>query len=332
MEAAKQYSRGRRRNPSIDRLSDLPDSILCHILSFLPTTKNTVATSILSRRWRYLWSYVPNLIFDSDDDNIDRVLLLHKLQTIDTFRLSKNVTWLDHKLEKWISIAVNRNVQTIDVCISGIASVLPRCLFTCKTLVFLRLDSFREVANVEDIGGGFVFLPLLKKLHMNFIHPESGGYLNWPLPPDCVDGYLPRLLSGCPVLEELVVRLNVYFYPCKISSPTIKRLTIELIFEFDDPYFEDNYYYRLEIDTPALVYLQLIDCATQYLKFGALNSLLEADICINGYAVEAQDDLLYARYVVEFIDKLRNVKCLKIDLLNHGKVCVAVLHLMCMFL
>ncbi|KAL8031803.1 hypothetical protein ABFS82_13G051700 [Erythranthe guttata] len=286
MEAAKQYSRRRRRNPSIDRLSDLPDSILCHILSFLPTTKNTVATSILARRWR--------------------VLSLHKLQTIDTFRLSENVTWLDHKLEKWISIAVNRNVQTIDVCIS----------------VFLRLDSFREVANVEDIGGGFVFLPLLKKLHMNFIHPESGGYLNWPLPPDCVDGYLPRLLSGCPVLEELVVRLNVYFNPCKISSPTIKRLTVELIFEFDDPYFEDNYYYRLEIDThtPALVYLQLIDCATQYLKFGALNSLLEADICINGYAVEAQDDLLYARYVVEFIDKLRNVKCLKIDLLNHGKI------------
>ncbi|KAL7087294.1 hypothetical protein ACP275_13G059500 [Erythranthe tilingii] len=317
MEVAKQYSRRRRRNPSI---SDLPDSILCHILSFLPTTKNTVATSILARRWRYLWSYVPNLIFDSDDDNIDRVLLLHKLQTIDTFRLSENVTWLDHKLEKWISFAVNRNVRTIDVCISGIASVLPRCLFTCKTLVFLRLDSFDEVANVEEIGSGFVFLPLLKKLHLNFIHPESGGYVKRHLPPDCVDGYLPRLLSGCPVLEELVVRLNVYFYPCKISSPTIKRLTIELRCEYEKPYFEDNYYDRLEINTPALVYLQLIDCATQYLKFGALNSLFEADICINGYAVEAQDDFIYARYVVEFIDKLRNVKCLKIDLLNHAKI------------
>ncbi|KAL7087269.1 hypothetical protein ACP275_13G057300 [Erythranthe tilingii] len=283
MEVVKQHSRRRRQNPSIDRLSNLPNSILCHILSFLPTTKNTVATSILARRWRYLWSYVPNLIFDSDDE-VDRVLLLHKLQTIDTFRLSENVTWLDHELEKWISFAVIRNVQTIDLCISGIVAALPRCLFTCKTLVFFRLDSFGEVANVEDIGG-FVFLPLLKKLHLNFIHPESGGYLKRHLPPDCVDG-----------------------------------LTIELRCECDEPYFEDNYYDRLEINTPALVYLQLLDCATQYLKFGALNSLFEADICINGYAVETQEVFIYARSVVEFIDKLHNVKCLKIDLLNHAKI------------
>ncbi|KAJ1397459.1 Leucine-rich repeat domain superfamily [Sesbania bispinosa] len=49
-----------------DRISGLPDPILCHILSFLPT-KLTVATSILSKRWKLLWRSVPS--FDFQDDS-----------------------------------------------------------------------------------------------------------------------------------------------------------------------------------------------------------------------------------------------------------------------
>ncbi|OMO72904.1 hypothetical protein CCACVL1_17534 [Corchorus capsularis] len=44
-------------------LTNLPDSILQLILSFLPT-KQAVRTSILSKRWRYLWMSVHNLVFD----------------------------------------------------------------------------------------------------------------------------------------------------------------------------------------------------------------------------------------------------------------------------
>ncbi|CAN1333475.1 FBD-associated F-box protein At1g66310 [Linum perenne] len=81
-------ARKRRRNgysaSTMDRLSDLPDSILYHILSFLDT-KMAVQTSVLNRRWRCVWKYVPVLNLDSqsfrNDSSfeifVDKVLSLH---------------------------------------------------------------------------------------------------------------------------------------------------------------------------------------------------------------------------------------------------------------
>ncbi|GKU97868.1 hypothetical protein SLEP1_g10947 [Rubroshorea leprosula] len=43
------------KNTQLDRLSDLPDDLIQHILSFLDT-KYAVQTCVLSKRWVNLWS------------------------------------------------------------------------------------------------------------------------------------------------------------------------------------------------------------------------------------------------------------------------------------
>lgn len=48
---------------SEDRISNLPEPILEHILSFM-SLKQAAQTSILSKRWRQLWHLCPLVIFD----------------------------------------------------------------------------------------------------------------------------------------------------------------------------------------------------------------------------------------------------------------------------
>ena len=68
--------RERQRNYTdkndIDIISNLPDCLLCHILSFLPI-RDAIVTSILSTRQRSLWTLVPH---DSSDDVGERSMTL----------------------------------------------------------------------------------------------------------------------------------------------------------------------------------------------------------------------------------------------------------------
>ncbi|CAN0888923.1 Putative F-box/FBD/LRR-repeat protein At5g22610 [Linum grandiflorum] len=83
---------------SVDILSDFPNDILTHILSFAEI-KDVVRTSVLSQRWKFIWKYVrvinidyasfPNyasfvrcvekFILQSDQPKIDRINLVDNL-------------------------------------------------------------------------------------------------------------------------------------------------------------------------------------------------------------------------------------------------------------
>ncbi|GJN11431.1 hypothetical protein PR202_ga29625 [Eleusine coracana subsp. coracana] len=51
----------------MDRISSLPDELLRRILVSLHSTRAAARTSLLSRRWRHLWTDLPEIVLGSDD-------------------------------------------------------------------------------------------------------------------------------------------------------------------------------------------------------------------------------------------------------------------------
>lgn len=135
---------------SIDRISALPDSLICHILSVLPT-KKAVATSILSSRWRPLWTLVPKIDLR---DNLRirktpvtftqiayRFLALHTAPSLQNFRLTLFTPCDPFHLDTWIRTVIGRKVEQLhlEFYFSGNVLELPITVFTCKTIANLEL-------------------------------------------------------------------------------------------------------------------------------------------------------------------------------------------------
>ncbi|KAG7538163.1 F-box-like domain superfamily [Arabidopsis suecica] len=217
----------------MDSISQLPDALLLGILSLLPA-KDVVATMVLSKRWQFLWMFVPKLIYDDSYQNIEferfsrfvyRSLLLHEAPVIETlhFKLGPKSGVVD--IGVWTRTAVKRCVRDLivemDCCSSSTAPVmLPRSLYSgCSILVKLKL---KKVVLV-DVTSPFSF-PSLKKLTL-----KSVKY------PD--DEFVQRLLSNCPVLESLYVKQciddNVTIFTVKV--PSLKSLVLDnLVFRSTD--------------------------------------------------------------------------------------------------
>lgn len=205
-----------------DQISNLPDAILCHILSFLPT-KDSVRTRAVSTRWKHLFSLVPVLNFhnpSSSDHNrtidflnfVGWVFNSYNVNHMDTFCY---ISSGDHpktaRLASWISESVRRKVQKIEIDARlHMPHTIPCDVFTSTTLVDLSVKGFFHLQVPED-----THLPHLRTLSLVSVSFIDGASA-------C------RLFRSCPLLDKLFLSYcrtgDILSFDISISS--LKTLTI----------------------------------------------------------------------------------------------------------
>ncbi|XP_023633299.1 putative FBD-associated F-box protein At5g53635 isoform X2 [Capsella rubella] len=260
-------SKGLSNRLKKDRISQLPDPLICHILSHLPT-KEAVSTSVLSTRWRSLWLWLPSLELDSREK-----LQFQDLSALmsfgDRFFDSTRVSYI-HKLDltidgdasyltSWINAAVKRRIQHLSVRnYKGSTDLyeIPISLYSCDTLVSLTLS------HVALVSAEFVSLPCLKTMCL-----KCNVFSN--------EATFETLVSRCPVLENLVINVTgnetkVY----RVHSPSLKMLT----FARASKCFQVDYDREVIIDAPLLCSLNIIDFVSKVIIVNNMESLAEFDV------------------------------------------------------
>ncbi|XP_022769553.1 putative F-box/FBD/LRR-repeat protein At4g13965 [Durio zibethinus] len=239
--ATMKKSRASKEN-EMDRLSDLPDSLIHHILSSL-NTKNAVQTCVLSKRWSHLWTCLPSLNFDSQSFKYltsFKKFVLHVLSRREPSNLhslkfhscSSDKTFIG----RVICYAVSHSVQeiymdrTIHPAYRLLSSTSLRTLHLENCSLFG--DHFSRCLNLENLFIDRCFISVEHKVikisgprlvavnisRVTQIGYESETYaytlvVSSPrLSSFCYQGSCPSALSmeGCSILDRVNIGLSVH--------------------------------------------------------------------------------------------------------------------------
>ncbi|KAM7492288.1 hypothetical protein LguiA_035209 [Lonicera macranthoides] len=275
-----------------DRLTNLPDCLLIHILSFLPV-KDAVNT-VLLRRFGNLWTSLQTLDFDGRSYNnfsdgrynkwffnfMHHVLLLHDCPTIFKFsikfgsylyfspndmrpkRRKKHLkSKFADKVDSCINFALKKKVKVLDLGIlaHGSSSTrfdydLPNTVLTCDFLTELKLVSIGLTKQVQ------VYMQSLKTLSLTTIILS--------------DNMIVEILRGCPLLESFSIIKCCGMHNLYCSSKYLKNLIL-VLGEYELK--------RVKIWGPYLSSLH-ISGSNRHVHLKNLVSLVEAtlDLCFGG--------------------------------------------------
>ncbi|XP_074319077.1 F-box/LRR-repeat protein At4g14103-like [Silene latifolia] len=295
----------------IDKISSLPDELLINILNFLPT-KYAVITSILSRRWCYLFKEVTHLDFDdsllfnnlcalnrekscvSFRDFVFKMLDCLKLPNLTSFRIKCTLRCeccVPESVRLWLSAIISKGIQELDLCLGGAHVGFPPSLFTCKTLCILKLTRGFTALNIL----GTVCLPCLKILHLHqFIVVDYN--------------LIKGIFSGCPLLQDFIMEPLIW-YAAEIlpifSAQSLRKLKLGDGKCLD--FYDMERIYAVEIMAPLLQSFHYADKLAKSYIFVPSNYLVEAHLEIFIEPGDFEDSTL-SRSARDLIQGVSNAK------------------------
>ncbi|KAL3620482.1 hypothetical protein CASFOL_035394 [Castilleja foliolosa] len=284
----------------IDRLSALPDCLIIHILSFLEA-KQSAITALLSKRWQFLWTQSPRLIFKEERlwlqppevqhfvSWVNRTLAICGRNYLNTFELefpySENYS---PDVNVWVGFAIINKAKQVSLLLNNYlyeSYTLPQTMFQSAYLKRLKLQGCVVAPR------GTIEWPSLTELRI-----EDSKLLQH---------VMDKMLSGCPVLRCLVLKNCSGFTRLDVSSKSLYELWVS------DPE-EGNWYEPfLQISAPYLhtLYVALFPDIRK-LSLENTSSLVKATIEFVGFvsgSSERNNERVMSN-AKELLEKTRHVK------------------------
>ncbi|KAL3634853.1 hypothetical protein CASFOL_021907 [Castilleja foliolosa] len=311
---------------AIDRLYQLPQPILHHILSLL-SQRDAVRTSVLSKSWRYLWHGRLNVEFR---DNwfarkteiwpfLDKTLQRYLDQNLS---LQKFLVDINHYnvdfvlLRKWIPVFImNMGVRSLSLIFhwnrtNTIVFPRPLVIFQSESLVELHLQGC-DLSTLKSTDN--VMLYNLQTLRLHYVY--------------VTDELFEKIISGCPLIENLdllectglkSIKLhkhhNIKDFDCSVNDD-------QTIIDFEDPHPLESVRIRnclncyLRHKNMHFTHLKSLDLYKVHLPAETFDKFSSFFPCLSELILHSCDGLKEFRLISSSIKRLT----IKMDQINPGK-------------
>ena len=249
--------RQNKRVAETDRLSDLPDHVLLHIIESM-NIKQSVQTCILSKRWKDLWKHLTNLKFHHSYPDISDMFCKFVSQILSGRNHYIPLHSLDFELEdrvdppkttlldvmRYAESSHNMQQLTVYARVRQISDLeLPPSIFSSRSLTYLKLG-FWQIYGSNSGKTTFpksLNLPSLKTLHLRCLTFTTS------------DDGRAEPFSACNMLDTLVIiccYLQDNAQVLCISNSNVSSLTVGSNYVYDKAHN-----YNVVLCTPKLTSL-----------------------------------------------------------------------------